>query len=62
MLEQRQINRPEWEQIFNASPAITGKKTYTEDGLPEGKWPWPKDTWFRKQLARVREEEGINGR
>jgi hypothetical protein len=49
-MEPIQIKKPEWERIFSSSPV-------NEDELPHGKWAWPKCTWFRKRLARVRAEE-----
>ena len=51
--EESQMNA--WESVFIQSRVNDGY--YDEEGLPEQAWQWPKATWFRGRLYKVREQE-----
>jgi len=44
-----------WESVFMQSRVNDGY--YAEDRLPEQAWQWPKSTWFRGRLYKVREQQ-----
>lgn len=50
--EEIQMNA--WESVFLQSRVNDGY--YDEEGLPEQAWQWPKATWFRGRLYKVREQ------
>ena len=45
----------DWRLIFLQSPANDG--WYDEDSLPTQVWAWPQDTWLKKRLHELRNEQ-----
>lgn len=46
-----------WEAVFSQSRVNNGY--FDDQGLPQSKWDWPRETWFQGRLDHVRGHESI---